>query len=221
MQATQPPPGRVDALIRGLERLKTGAILGLIAFLLVLAGSLSVAGSLLSGHHGRLGAAHLVGLSAGTVLLILGLILALASTVYWLLAAGSLAEYDRQRLGVGSTGVKLMLSSLVLALLGILAAVGGSPGAALGLVAVAVILALAGFVLYGVMLMRLSEVPGVERGFHAAGILFILSIIPYIGGLLGLISTILIYVYAKSSIENLTRAPRQPPGVYRPPPIGP
>ncbi len=221
---------RVDytPLIEGLSKLKTGALLALIALILSIGGFLLSPGlfSLLGAMGGGLPPEAVIGsLLIGLGVSLFGGILAIIAFFIWFSATGSLKRFDPSRLGIGRTGMLLQLIGAILVILGLLVIVGGiaSVGAAaattpspetlimgtvlggLGLVGLGGVLALIGLILFGIMLTRLAEIEGVDPGFKTAGILYILTLVPYIGGILGLVAIIMIYVYSKRSIETLSQ----------------
>ena len=212
----------VTLLVEGLSKLRTGAIIILIGIILEVAG-IFMAPGLLS-IFAMTGAAPSPGLTLGALvtplaLLIIGVLLGIVAFILWFSATGKLKAYDPSRLGIGRTGMILQLVGVILIFLGLLAIVpvifaAGSTGSPemligaiygmLGLVGLGAILALVGLILFGIMIMRLGEIQGVDPGFRTAGILYILTLIPYVGPILQLIAVIMIYVYAGRSIEALT-----------------
>ena len=157
-------------------------------------------------------------------------ILALAGLAFYKFykATGYLKEYDAPRLGIGRTGILISLAGLGVAVIGLLVLVAsvasieastryqtfgsllGLLFAIMGLLIIAAVLILIGSILFGIMVMRLGEVEGLDPGFKWAGILYIagiiLGLIPklgIVGTILELVSAILIYTYSKNSLEAL------------------
>ncbi len=226
-----------DSLVRGLSDLKTGALFSLIAyalsFLVLLIVLAMVPHIMIPGMGPRTipttGLAALLGmLSLIVVMGIVILVLAVLAFYKFYKATGYLKEYDAPRLGIGRTGILISLAGLGVIFIGLLvlvasmASIGASTGyqalggllgplfAMMGLVIIAAVLIIIGSILFGIMVMRLGEVDGLDPGFKWAGILYIagviLELIPnlgIVGTILGLVSTILIYTYSKNSLEAL------------------
>jgi hypothetical protein len=155
-------------------------------------------------------------------------ILLLVGFIYWFMSAGRLKEYD-QRLGIGRTGVLLVVIGIILLIFGGaiaatslltlskhmisegipyygLAALGGF----IAILGIGGILIFIGWILFSIMLMRLGDLEDVSGSIHTAGILYligvILSIIPYanfIGLILTLVAVILIYTGAGETLNRL------------------
>ncbi len=226
-----------DPLIRGLSDLKTGALFSLIVYALSFLVTLIVLAMMphmtLLGMSPRMVpttslAAFLGALSLIVVMGIIILVLAILAFYKFYKATGHLKEYDAPRLGIGRTGILISLAGLGVIVIGFLiliaslASMGTSTGyqalggflgsllAFIGLIIIAAVLIIIGSILFGVMVMRLAEVDGLDPGFKWAGILYIagviLGLIPnlgIVGTILGLVSTILIYTYSKNSLEAL------------------
>jgi len=217
------------SLLSGLKNLKLGALMELIAVLLVIISLVVLFFSIPSptpmSPYPPTGMMNLALLLPAMLLVLVALVLVLVSYIIIFKATGDLKRYSPSRLGIGRTGMILQLLGLILIFLCVIAmvptfaAIGPNIGinevfTVLGaiaiLVVIAVVLLIVGSILFGVMVMRLSEVEGLDPGFKTAGILYIasviLSIIPVIsviGGILALVSMILIYIYSNSSIKRL------------------
>ncbi|MCE4620838.1 MAG: DUF973 family protein [Desulfurococcales archaeon] len=209
-------------LIEGLEKLRMGALLYLVSLALVVLSIVAVAitGALTMpgpGHAFEEPTALLAAMGWLIVALIVAAILALVAFIQWYIASGSLRDADPQRLGIGRTGMNLQIAGVILIILGLLSAIGGAVPVALAVIVIAALMLLAGVILWGVGLMRISEIPGMPEGFKIAGILYILQLIPYIGSILGIIATILVYIYSNEALDKLARQPPARPAVSPPP----
>ncbi len=218
-----------DHLVMGLSDLKSGAKYSLIAYLLsllIVAAAFMMFPSLLGGGM-RVPSTNLTALiSLGIFLLLVGiaiLVVVIVALYKFYRATGHLREFD-PRLGLGRTGILLVILGIVVLLLGTsiaglsigLTAPRMGPSAILGaifsivgIVILGVALVVIGDILFAVMVMRLAEIEGLDRGFRIAGALYIasvvLSFVPYIGVAgyaIGLVSTFLIYTYSKNSLES-------------------
>ncbi len=219
-----------DPLMRGLSDLKTGALFSLLVNVLVFLTMLTLLVmmphmAMLETGPGMVSATGIVALlGALSLIVVMGialLVLAILALYKFYRATGYLREYDPKRLGIGRTGIVLSLAGLGVVVIGILILALSIPASSelgvawpifafLGLVIVAAVLIIVGSILFGVMVMRLGEVEVLDPGFRWAGILYvagiILGLIPglgIVGAILGLVSTILIYIYSKSSLETL------------------
>ncbi len=218
-----------DSLVRGLSDLKTGALFSLIVyaffFLLMLIALAMMPHIMIPGMGPGFPSAGLAAflgvLSLIAVMGIVIIILAVLAFYKFYKATGHLKEYDAPRLGIGRTGILISLAGLVVITVVMLIlipsmAISGRLGglstmfAFLGLMIIAAVLIIVGSILFGVMVMRLGEVDGLDPGFRWAGILYIagviLGLIPnlaMVGTILGLVSAILIYTYSKNSLEAL------------------
>ncbi|MET1101089.1 MAG: hypothetical protein ABWW69_01225 [Pyrodictiaceae archaeon] len=216
-------------LVGGLHRLRDGAILSTIGFSLIFFSSISfilmwgvVKPPMAFIHvwtdsmpHPEPGPFPHPGIMVASIIGVLlavlaGLVLQLVAFFIWLGASRLLRDYDPNRLGLGYTGMMLELAGFIVLIAGMLAAIvmgfQGAPIAGVVLMAslfLGGVLVFIGIIFFGVMLLRLPEVEGVDPGFKAAGILFILSIIPGIGLLLAAVSAILIYMASSRSLARL------------------
>ena len=215
--------GQIQAfLVEGLEKLKMGALLYLIALALTVLSIVAVVvtGALTMpkpGHAFEGPTAMLAALSWLVVALIIAAILALVAFIQWYIASGNLRDADPQRLGIGRMGMNLQIAGVALIIFGLLLVMGGAAPLAIAVVVIAALMLLAGVILWGVGLMRIAEIPGMPEGFKLAGILYILQLIPYIGGILGIIATILVYIYSSEALDRLARQPPAKPAVSPPP----
>lgn len=212
-------------LIEALKGLKAGALLALFA---VVVPTIVVVPTTLSG------TIPVEGAVPGAILVFT--VFEIAAIILWLRATGKLREFDSQRLGIGRSGLMLHLIGLViivvdLLFLFVLAAIpyGAESTKLTPIILVLISALLAGAVLivigiwrFGTMLIRLSEIEGIEDGFKVAGILYmvawLLKIIKsisintsenMIGDTALFVALILIYTYSKRSIEKL-QATSQP-----------
>ncbi len=210
--------GELDSLISGLRDLKSGAlfeIISIIALTIAFAPLFAITSLLrpmaLSGPMGPK-IMPLAGLMITQVLLIFGaaliaIILTIFSFYKLYKAASYLKEYDRSRLGIGKTGILLMIMAIILIIIAGVSAIGffavtsfststfvptgpfpfigpahmrgliGAAASLLLLMMIVGILALVGSIFFGIMIMRLGEIKNVEPGFKTAGIIYIISVI--------------------------------------------
>jgi hypothetical protein len=223
---------KLTYLVDGLRKLRTGALLQLIAviisvfaliymFIVMGLGFMTLNPTMMaSAFIGALASLILIGTLIGILLLV--------GFIYWFMSAGRLKEYD-QRLGIGRTGVLLVVIGIILLIFGGaiaatslltlskhmisegipyygLAALGGF----IAILGIGGILIFIGWILFSIMLMRLGDLEDVSGSIHTAGILYligvILSIIPYanfIGLILTLVAVILIYTGAGETLNRL------------------
>ncbi|MEM4582074.1 MAG: DUF973 family protein [Candidatus Korarchaeum sp.] len=190
-------PERLSDLRKGLPDLKVGALLSLLANVILLVALLSSL-SRLPMYPPTLGQPELLFLafmvaSASFMLLVVvaALVTSLVALFKFLRAAGHLKRFDAPKLGVGRIGVLLEIVGVVMALLGLIASMSlsmtsapltgsryssSSVGAVIGLVLALVVGAIGtviGKILFSVMLMRLGEVEGLDSGFENSGILYL------------------------------------------------
>ena len=217
-----------EELVEGLKKLKLGALLYLVAIVVLLAGMGIVFASLMLG--GQMmppmdpGSIALMISVVGAILIIVAVIIAIAITAYvmWFIATGHLKRHN-SALGIGRTGMIFQIVAVVL-IIGFLiiiaalplptknpAAIAGAVAGIFGGIIIAFLLSLVGEILFGIMVMKLAEEPNVESGFKVTGILYIVAIvlmlIPFtgaVGCILLLVSVILIYIFAGRSLETLT-----------------
>ena len=218
-----------EELVEGLKKLKLGALLYLVAIVVLLAGMGIVFASLMLG--GQMmppmdpgSIALMISVVGAAILIIVAVIIAIAITAYvmWFIATGHLKRHN-SALGIGRTGMIFQIVAVVL-IIGFLiiiaalplptknpAAIAGAVAGIFGGIIIAFLLSLVGEILFGIMVMKLAEEPNVESGFKVTGILYIvaivLTLIPFIravGSILSLVSVILIYIFAGRSLETLT-----------------
>ncbi|MCW7078130.1 MAG: DUF973 family protein [Canidatus Methanoxibalbensis ujae] len=215
-----------EELVEGLKKLKLGALLYLVAIVVLLAGMGIVFASLMLMPGGQTmpmdpGSIALMISFVGAILIIVAVIIAIVITAYvmWFIATGHLKRHN-SALGIGRTGMIFQIVAVVLLIIEeiISAALTQNPAAIVGAVlgffdsiSIAFLLYLVGEILFGIMVMKLAEEPNVESGFKVTGILYIvaivLTLIPFIGAvgcILSLVSVILIYIFAGRSLETLT-----------------
>ncbi len=223
-----------DHLMMGISDLRSGAKYSLIAYLLTLLVAVAILATFpsmfawgMNANVYNMNLNFLIGL--GVLVVLVGIAILVVSIVAFYKfykATGHLKEFD-PRFSIGRTGILLVIAGLVVLLLGTfivglaigLTAPGNEPGSIVGvllsmvgIIILGVALAVIGEILFAVMIMRLSEVEGLDQGFKIAGALYIasviLSFIPYVGIVgyaLGLVSMFLIYTYSKNSLEGLER----------------
>ncbi|MEM4700503.1 MAG: DUF973 family protein [Candidatus Nezhaarchaeales archaeon] len=185
-------------LIAGLEKLRGGALLSMISTALAAAALgviLCVASSIGPGRPWLEAVAlhEVAAASAALIMALASLVLAVAAFVYWFMASGDLKRHS-PRLGIGRTGMVLSLVGVALLLLVLVAGAAAlAPSLprqpadleAVARVAVAMVagalasaaIVVVGGVLFGVMIIRLADEPGVQRGFAKAGVLFIVGLV--------------------------------------------
>lgn len=226
-QASYPPPPEAAAKLSSAgTAILVGALLDLIGMIIAWTGGIGIMALLTDPKAVLAGAATIV--VSFIVLSIIGLILNLIGLKR--LADAAQLMRDAGAVQVSPTGPKLMLGSFALLILALLVLMGGvlaeSLGVALGgagLALIAALLALVGFILTGIMLMRMNTVTaqyGVT-GLDTAGILWILSILPYIGVILWLISAYMIYKAGQELEQKLASIAPTTPGAQPPPSPGP
>lgn len=164
-------------------------------------------------------------------LILAALIMGIAALYLWYRASDTFRRYDEAKFGLGRigaslslTGLSILFISLVAILFWVLSSLLTSgrviEGVALGsvttLLAIAgvvlgVLIYVIGWILYGVMVMRLSEIPSVSQDFKYAGILMIASIVlsmlgsfVVVGALVEIASLIMIIVYSDAAIKLLS-----------------
>ncbi len=207
-------------LVEGLKKLKTGAMVNLISVVLILISVVLIFSSVDMANPENL-QAFLIAVSAmGSfiALMVVAVILGIVGFVMYFIATGHLKRYD-SKLGIGRWGMLLQVIGLILIFIPLLlliaiassrpdATVGGAIFASFGLLFVGGLLIIVGAILFGIMLMRLGEDPNVESGFKTAGVIYLIRIIlsfiaRAIEEILGIVTTILIYVNAKNSLKKL------------------
>ncbi len=227
-----------DKFSDGMRKLKTAALLQIIAWILVTAAViigyssiLAVLGMSMSGslEHDippdvmrHLGIA--TGALAGLVIAgLAGFVLVIVATYGYLLPASSrFAEFDREKYGTVSTLLKVgYLGGLLTVIGGIAAAVVGVLARLLGFVLVGLIIAVVGLILFIVgyiglilLMFKLREDTG-DDTFLVAGILFIIGIFV---SLLAVVAWILVYVAAKPEARPVRGPTYSGTGILPPPP---
>jgi hypothetical protein len=209
----------VSSLISGLRKLRTGALLQITAVILSIIAVIylfTIMGlSMLTMEPRMMFGAMLSSLlGIGVLGVIIGILL-LLGFIYWFTATGDLENYN-SRLGIGKTGVIIVIVGIILAILGALLLVGlpGMGFMALGgfmfFIGIGGLLVLIGWILFSIMLIRLGDLEEVSDSIHTAGILYligiILSLIPYlniVGNILVLIAVIMVYSGAGSTLDRL------------------
>ena len=234
----------LSSLVDGLRKLRTGALLQIIAVvisIIIFIYMFISVGALMLFSPRMLTGTVLPTLVGAAITGIVSGILSLIGFIYWFRATNSLREYNPDRLGIGRTGIILTVIGLILVILGGIVVIGSSllthistttssttltmrsasitaPHATfiiLGFVAIlgaGGILAFIGWILFSIMLIRLGNLENVSSSLHTAGILyligFILSLIPFIGivgGILILVAVIFIYTGSGDTLNQLKR----------------
>ena len=227
-----------DKFVEGMRKLKTAALLHIIAWVLVVAATLAGYGSIFAvlgmsvswePEHGvppdttsELGATMgaLIGM---LVVTLAGTILALVATYGYLLPASSdFAEYSREKYGTVSTMLKVgYLGGIIAVLGGITIIVVGALARLLGFLIVGLIIAIVGLILFiigliglAMLMFKLKDDTG-DDTFLIAGILLIIGIFVNI---LDIIAWILVYVAAKPEARPISGAAHKGSDVLPPPP---
>ncbi len=226
--------GDLDSLVEGLKDLRTGALLEILSVVMLIVAFIPLFTMFPTLDVMGRETMPPLGLMITQALLILALAfiavaLSIVSFYKFYKAASHFKDYDPSRLGIGKTGVTLIIIAIVILIVSLLVMIGAissmAPSSGLRMaenlllgtftsmifvMLIAAILALVGSILFGIMIMRLGEVEGLEPGFRTAGIIYIVSIvislIPFIavvGFVLSLVSLILIYSYSGSSLKAL------------------
>ena len=221
----------VSSLISGLRKLKTGALLQIISVILCIIAVIylfMIMGFFILSMSPRIMTGALLSSLLGVGILgVIIAILLLVGFIYWFTATGDLENYN-SRLGIGKTGVILIIIGIILVIIGgfsLIASRATYPGMemhsypgmgfmALGgfmfFLGIGGLLILIGWILFSIMLIRLGDLEEVSDSIHTAGILYligiILSLIPYlniVGSILILIAVIMIYTGASSTLDRL------------------
>jgi len=167
----------------------------------------------------------------GSILIpiLIAFILGVIGFVLWFQATGKLKRVS-ESLGIRRTGMVLQILGIVLLILPMIVAIplfavnnpayyyhepesfmpafAGMIIGIMAFMALGGLLIIIGAVLFGVMLLRLSKVEGVDQGFNTAGILYLISLVASIifavvGSILMFVTFILIYASADRSLRNL------------------
>ena len=214
-------------LIAGLRRLRTGALISLIAVILIIV-SLSIIFFSVGFFMPGLGASPyppmaMIAMITGTVmfsLVVIGAaaVLGLIAYILWFMAAGHLKRYN-MKWGIGRLGMTLQIIALAIIALALIiilptAIIGGFKvnlgvfAGFAGIMFVGGILWIVGAILFAIMLIRLPEEPKIDSGFKIAGILYLLgliiSLIPTInivGLILSIVAVIMIYTSSGNSLK--------------------
>jgi len=228
-----------DSIIAALKDLKLGSILsilsGVLGIISVLPILLSLPRMFMRTETPREMLRQIMpGIVPAALLFAAALVIGIISLYFWFRASNNFKRYD-ERLGIGKIGAILSIigiSIIVISLLILLATLPqivsmiGMPMDAVGeqlamrflsLIPAVIVMLLGaliysiGWILYGVMVMRLGEIQGLNPDFKYAGIIMIAgSLLSFIGDLaivglvLELVSLIMISVYSDMSIKSLT-----------------
>ena len=230
-----------DSIIAALKDLKLGSILsilsGVLGIISVLPILLSLPRMFMRTETPREMLRQIMpGIVPAALLFAAALVIGIISLYFWFRASNNFKRYD-ERLGIGKIGAILSIigiSIIVISLLILLATLPqivsmiGMPAGMdavgeqlamrfLSLIPAVIVMLLGaliysiGWILYGVMVMRLGEIQGLNPDFKYAGIIMIAgSLLSFIGDLaivglvLELVSLIMISVYSDMSIKSLT-----------------
>jgi len=224
-----------DKFAEGMRKLKTAALLQIIASILVIGAVLAGYGSIFAmlgsigigpehqPHPGMVGGVAIGAIAVMAVAALAGLVLGLVSTYGYLLpAASDFAEYDSSKYGTVATLLKVGYLGGIIAILG-----------GVGLIILAVAAKLVGFLITGIiviviglilffigliglilLMFKLREDTGDDM-FLIAGILFIVGIFVNI---LTIVAWILVYVAAKPESSPLGRSAYRGSDELPPPP---
>ncbi|MGP3667319.1 MAG: DUF973 family protein [Candidatus Bathyarchaeota archaeon] len=219
-------------LVAGLKGLRRGALLELVATILVLVGVATTFISLIfmiptlpiTPSITRI--IEIVGMViVGLIPIIVGGVVSLTAIIVWFTATGHLKRYN-PRWGIGRIGMFFQLIPVLavvvaVVLMSILIVVSRQAfpvifGVGIGILAIMVIfgiLGVVGVILFTIMLIRLPEDGKVNPGFKTAGIIYlaatILSLIPYvsfIGLILAIVAVILVYTTAGENLKTIQPA---------------
>ncbi|MCS7102509.1 MAG: DUF973 family protein [Candidatus Korarchaeum sp.] len=171
------------------------------------------------------------GILSAAILLLAALIIGIVAIFLWYKASVNFKHYDEVKFSLGRIGAALaLIGSLVLTISLVatlssvlLSAPQRSPegGALLVLnllpalagVIIGALTYVIGWILYGVMVMRLSEIPNLSPDFKYAGILMIAGVVlsilgsfGVVGALVEMASLIMIFVYSDTAIKRLSSA---------------
>ncbi|MDW8035924.1 MAG: DUF973 family protein [Candidatus Korarchaeum sp.] len=233
---------QLDRLRRGLSDLRTGALLNLIVYVVVLLSLLPLLPMTLESYdfsHQSESVMYLLAISVSGILA--AILIGIVAFYKFFRATGHFKDFNAPRLGIGRIGVTLQLVGLLIFIFGMVIVIAASLNvilealkagevyeyfdlpsifesigvfllAAIVVFLLTAIILLIGALLFGAMVMRLSEVEGLEKGFRTAGILYIVGIllawIPYISLIavaLDVLALILIYIYSSRGLTSLTR----------------
>ncbi len=205
----------MDELIKGLRGLKNGALVNLVSIGLSVIGLAIAMKTVHAFRDPKMALMAFMALGSVVILLLISTALGIVSFIFYFNATGHLKRYKAD-LGIGRTGMILLLAGIILLFIGMFIIIGVAsyqPFTALLtlpiLMIVSAILLIIGAVFFGIMLMRLGETHEVSSGFKTAGILYIIGLIlsfflGVVGGIVGVISTVLIYKSAKESLSSLS-----------------
>ncbi len=207
-------------LVEGMNKLKTGALINLLSVVLMLIGIITAVATFgfmpIENPRNLIGMLAIAGLFI--ILVIIALVLGIVGFIMYFKATGHLKRYD-EKYGIGRTGMVLQIIGLLLIFIPILAILAiisqMRPYEVPGLLAISLvfifiligaIMIIVGAILFGIMLIRLEDV---ESDFKVAGIVYfvgmILSfILGAIGSIIGIVSTILIYMSANKALKKLS-----------------
>ena len=217
------------SLNEGIYKLKNGALFAIVGDILALAGIVMAVMSIGLGFNTPDLNAAFVLLGAIFIPFLIATVLGIVAFIFWFQATGKLKQV-RDDLGIGRTGMILMIIGILLIVLSMIIAIPiftmNAPqyqaygpempmppfaGVMIGMVtfmAIGGLIAIIGTILFGIMLIRLSKVEGVDQGFNTAGILYLIGVVAMLifaiaGSVLMFVSQVLIYMSASKTLENL------------------
>lgn len=203
----QPPFDKVRLLVEGFEGLRSGAKYMLLGLIFWVAGLLLVILVLLSG-----GLGGSSGTVLGLIVIIIGAVIGLYGLVRWMNGGKRFREFDED-LRYGELGPKYMLYSIPLLVLALLLLAGGIViESALELImgyillVVSGIIALIGYILFGIFLLKLDNlrIDGVRMpDFNIDAILWFIGLL---FSVLSIVAVILIHMHSNAAIERITSA---------------
>ncbi len=204
---------RVRILAEGFAGLRDGAKYMLFGVLFEAVGIMMLAPALFGG-----GLTAASGSIASIILVIIGALASVFGLIKWKKSGEFFKQFDPS-LRYAESGPKYMLYAIPLVIIALLMVLGGSSGESTGVMAlgyilllIAGLLALVGYILFGIFLVRVGEtrMEGVTLpDFKIDGVLWIVGIIL---GILALVAVILVYMHSKEAEAALRtyRPPQQP-----------
>lgn len=194
----------MNELVNGLRRMRTGALMYILATSILLLGLLSLV--LVSGFSSAdpMNPALIFGVGIFLVIFVLCIILSIAGFIYFFMATGDLKK-AKEEYGIGRNGIFLQILGFLLLFvgLGLLALETSTSSSIIAIISFAIIFGaviaiLVGAIFFGVMLIRMGDIEG---GFKTAGILYIIGILVPV---LLIIAVILAYLSAGRAVDKLT-----------------
>jgi hypothetical protein len=103
----------------GLRHLRTGALLQFLGVILAIIGILAMFTGGMVGMMTMNPMAVLAGAIGFVAILLTGVVVGLIGYIFWFMATGSFKQYSPERLGIGRTGMKLVVLGAILVILGL------------------------------------------------------------------------------------------------------